>query len=425
VVIVTNLTHPARGRAGILAAACALAALLVPVGTPAHAEPPEARRRKVQRQLQAQEQDVHESTAVVRRAAAALRKAEAALPGAQAKLAAARGQLAAARAAATRAAAGVAVARHAARVAQKGLDDANAELEDNRDAIEDMARSAYMTGGLGQLNVILGAATPEDLMDRQIFVQRAMRNQNAAIHGASAARAKIASQTARLEARLQDVRRRQTAADAAVKHVEKVARAAAEAEAEVRAHVAAREAALGVAERHRAAERKHYLKLRRESARLARLIRKIERRRAAARRRAARAGRRSAPPRDRGSGLSWPTSGPLTSSFGYRMHPIYRYRRLHTGIDIGAPWGQSVHAAAGGVVTFAGQMSGYGNIILISHGGLTTGYAHLSAIHVRSGRSVSRGTVVGRIGSTGASTGPHLHFETRINGTPVNPMRYF
>jgi murein DD-endopeptidase MepM/ murein hydrolase activator NlpD len=422
---VTNLTYARPRRAAALGAICLLGALVAPVGPPAHAEPPRERRRQVQREMKEQQEDVHESTAAVRRAAVALRKAEAALPGARAKLAAARGQLAAARAAATRAAAEVDVAKQAAEIARKGLEQANVELQANHDAIEDMARSTYMTGGMGAINVILEATTVSEMVDRQVYVQHAMRNQNAAIHGASAARAKIASQTARLEARLQEVERRQKAADAAVKHVVKVAQAAAAAEAEVRAQVAARGRALAVAERHRSAEAAHYLRLRQESARLAALIRKIEQQRRAAARRAARAGRRSSGPRDNGSGLSWPTSGPLTSSFGYRMHPIYHYRRLHAGIDIGAPWGQSVHAAAGGVVTFAGGMGGYGNMVLVSHGGLTTGYAHLSAITVRRGAHVSRGSVVGRIGSTGSSTGPHLHFETRVNGSPVNPMRYF
>jgi murein DD-endopeptidase MepM/ murein hydrolase activator NlpD len=121
----------------------------------------------------------------------------------------------------------------------------------------------------------------------------------------------------------------------------------------------------------------------------------------------------------------WPTPGPLTSSYGWRVHPIFGTRRLHAGIDIGAPSGQSVRAAAGGVVSYSGWMGGYGNIVLIDHGRLTTAYAHLSARSVRVGQSVSRGGTIGRVGSTGNSTGPHLHFETRLGGSPVNPMNYF
>ena len=128
----------------------------------------------------------------------------------------------------------------------------------------------------------------------------------------------------------------------------------------------------------------------------------------------------------RGGGqLMWPASGPITSGFGYRIHPIFGTRTLHAGIDIGAAYGSSVWAADGGTVTFVGVMSGYGNVVVVDHGGgLATTYNHLSAFSVSSGQSVSRGQQVGAVGCTGYCTGPHLHFEVRVNGTPVDPMPY-
>lgn len=131
------------------------------------------------------------------------------------------------------------------------------------------------------------------------------------------------------------------------------------------------------------------------------------------------------PPPSGGGQLSWPTSGPLTSPFGYRVHPIFGDTRLHAGIDIGAPYGAGVYAAGDGRVSYAGAMSGYGNVIVIDHGGgLATTYNHLSGLSVSSGQSVSRGTQVGAVGCTGYCTGPHLHFEVRVNGAPVDPMPY-
>jgi murein DD-endopeptidase MepM/ murein hydrolase activator NlpD len=119
-----------------------------------------------------------------------------------------------------------------------------------------------------------------------------------------------------------------------------------------------------------------------------------------------------------GAGLIWPVRGPVTSGFGMR------WGRMHQGIDISAGSGTAIRAAKAGTVTFAGTMSGYGNVITIAHaGGLTTLYAHQSRLAVTGG-SVSQGQVIGYVGSTGHSTGPHLHFETRAGGSPQNPMRY-
>jgi len=119
------------------------------------------------------------------------------------------------------------------------------------------------------------------------------------------------------------------------------------------------------------------------------------------------------------SGMSWPAEGPLTSGFGTR------WGRLHSGIDIGAGYGASVSAAKGGTVILAGYNGGYGNCVVINHGGgLSTLYGHLSSVDVSEGESVDGGDFIGEVGSSGNSTGPHLHFETRIDGDAENPMRY-
>jgi murein DD-endopeptidase MepM/ murein hydrolase activator NlpD len=116
---------------------------------------------------------------------------------------------------------------------------------------------------------------------------------------------------------------------------------------------------------------------------------------------------------------------PITSGFGWRYHPILHYSRMHTGVDFGASYGTRIHAAADGIVIGAQRMGGYGNVVILDHGGgFATVYAHCSAILVSRGEKVARGQVIARVGATGLATGPHLHFEVRINGHPVNPIRY-
>ena len=124
--------------------------------------------------------------------------------------------------------------------------------------------------------------------------------------------------------------------------------------------------------------------------------------------------------------MIWPTDATaITSPFGSRTHPIFGSTRFHSGIDIGADYGDSVHAADGGVVISAGWLGGYGKAVIIDHGnGISSLYGHNSELLVSEGQSVRKGQVISRVGSTGDSTGPHLHFEVRQNGSPVNPMGY-
>ncbi len=121
----------------------------------------------------------------------------------------------------------------------------------------------------------------------------------------------------------------------------------------------------------------------------------------------------------------WPVVGPITSSFGEREDPFNGEGAFHAGIDISSTFGQPVRAAADGVVIAAGLASGYGREILVDHGnGMQTLYGHLSGFAVTSGEQVKRGQIIGYVGTSGRSTGPHLHYEVRIRNSPVNPHKY-
>ncbi len=129
-----------------------------------------------------------------------------------------------------------------------------------------------------------------------------------------------------------------------------------------------------------------------------------------------------------GGVLSWPTPGytRISSPYGYRIHPIYKVRKFHTGIDIDAPSGATIIAANSGRVIMAGWNGGYGNCVIIDHGGgLATLYAHQSKILVQVGDYLKKGDTVGKVGSTGLSTGPHLHFEVRKSGNTSDPLAYY
>jgi murein DD-endopeptidase MepM/ murein hydrolase activator NlpD len=121
----------------------------------------------------------------------------------------------------------------------------------------------------------------------------------------------------------------------------------------------------------------------------------------------------------------WPVSGTITDEFGNRRDPFTRRLKYHTGMDLGADYGKSIKAAAGGKVIMVDYIYGTGRTVKISHGnGITTLYGHCSKILVEEGQIVEKGEVIAKVGSTGRSTGPHLHFEVQLYGTPVDPLKY-
>jgi murein DD-endopeptidase MepM/ murein hydrolase activator NlpD len=367
---------------------------------------------------------LEDSTVAVRRAAASLSAVAAQLPGAQHDVAVARGELAGAQARLDEANTSVRRAELATAAAQRQVDEASAKVAQGRAAVGLLARRSYQQGPLGDMRQMLATGSPQDLVDRVSLLQQVFRGQNDALHGLSVGRLHLASATAGLALQQKDLEKARAAAAAGEEKARTVAVRAEQAANRVAQLVALRKSALADAQAARADDLKEYQAAQAASKALAERLRKAARARALAAARSHHSIARSSTAR-----FLWPTDGHFTSPFGWRVHPIFGDLRFHAGIDIGAPYGTSVWSADDGTVVYAGYASGYGTLVLISHGtvdgkDITTGYAHMSALLVSPGQHVARGEQVGRVGNEGNSTGPHLHFEVRIDGNPVDPLNW-
>ena len=267
----------------------------------------------------------------------------------------------------------------------------------------------YEHGDLGYLSVLMNSKSFSDFVERWQDLglliaanQRAVRERKAAEKTVATAQQNLQAAQAALEAQQLAEQRARNQLDMLAQERENLVAVADQQRHQVAGQVAEIED-LSAA----------------EEAQLVALIREHEAQMAAAQRAAG-----IVPPSAPGV-LGWPVTGVITSPFGWRRSPFGRSPEFHQGLDIGANMGTPVTAAASGTIISAGWYGGYGNYILIDHGGgMSTGYGHLSRIYVANGQQVQRGQAIGAVGSTGASTGPHLHFEVRISGKPVDPTGY-
>jgi len=406
------------------------------------------------------------ATATARQAVLDLATVKSQLPQAQATATAARARLDGAQALAASAAREVGTARAAVGQAAAAAAAARGRLAARRSEADRLARAAYESGPITEVQTYLAASNPGDLADRAELLRFAGRSTRRQLLDLAGGAADVAVQERLAADAVRALAGRQAAAAAATTEARRAAAAGDAAVATVAALVATRAGALSTAQAQEAQDHNRLATLQGESDRVGVLLATAQAQQArqaavaraaasasaaaaavasasaasaASAAAAAAAARRPGPvvpvpppvpigppaPVAAGTGLLWPTAGPQTSGFGYRVDPVTGERSLHAGIDIGAPIGQSIVAAEAGTVVFAGEETGYGNYTCIDHGGgFATCYAHQSAILVTVGQPVARGEVIGRVGSTGYSTGPHLHFETRVNGTPVDPDGY-
>lgn len=396
--------------------------------------------RRIEEQARAELQG---STAAVQAAGVELARVAAELPGAEQAASVARGELAGARAKAAAARAAADRAERARVAAAAEVDRADAEVQRTRDEVDALARMAYQRGRLGGVGEVLSATEPQDALVRSEMLRSVFRSGTASLDRITSARLALAATRARLAAEEKAAAAARARADDEEARATRLSVAAAAAVQRVQGLIAARQSALATAESARADDRRAYEKAQAESRAMAEKIRRAEAaaraaaarvaaerkaRDAAARAAAARAGQNAgggAQAVRQDAGWRWPTNGRITSRYGWRTHPIYGDRRFHAGVDIAGGAGALIVATEDAVVLSAGPAGGYGNYTVLSHGdNVTSTYAHQSAILVRAGQTVRRGQVIGRVGSTGNVTGPHLHFEIRVNGDPVDPLRY-
>ena len=294
-----------------------------------------------------------------------------------------------------------------------------AYLKTRQDVLNRRVRAIYMHGQLNYLEVILGANSFSDFANRVELLKRVIRSDYNLILEIQKQKAAIEAKKAQLE---EDKQQLDTLAAEAEKTRQEIAKKKAE-----------QQKVLDAAKSNKAAAAQMEQDL---NAQLA-SVRNLIQQRLAAAEAARQAAQQQAASDDEGGGgsddnyvqgtgaMGWPCSGPITSPFGYRTHPIFGTTIFHAGIDIGVDYGTPIHAADSGVVVYSGWISGYGNAVIIDHGGgISTLYGHNQSLAVSEGQSVSKGSVIAYAGSTGNSTGPHCHFEVDVNGSPVNPMGY-
>jgi murein DD-endopeptidase MepM/ murein hydrolase activator NlpD len=390
---------------------------------------PSTQKQQVDGQLHAAAGDVASADAAVAAASAKVTAVRTQLAAAQSVLASAQGQLHAADLEYQRLTAITNQARAKAVRAQHAVDVATEHLNATRRNLVQAARTAFVDGPAGQLAALVHATDPSSLADGLGLLQHVMDAKTGQLSAVRKAEQVLAAK------KLVLVEAEHTAADAQSAAAVEVGRrkglvlSAQQATAKVADLQKQEQTVLAAARTTAGAAQSRYSGLQAESERLgAVLAARAAAAKAAAARAAANSGGAAPPPTSTGpssGGLIMPVAGYYSSGFGYRIDPISGASGFHPGQDIAAPTGTPIYAATSGEVTIAGWEGGYGNYTCISRDAdFATCYGHQSAIFVSVGQYVTQGQHIGNVGTTGYSTGPHLHFEVRIDGTPVNPLPY-
>ncbi|GGM34776.1 peptidoglycan DD-metalloendopeptidase family protein [Dactylosporangium sucinum] len=389
-------------------------------------------KSRVDRQLQETEATLEAATDRAKAAAAERQAAQAALPGAEAGLADAKGQVIGAEAAVRQAQRDEDAAGAVVTEADGEYAAARERVDQERADASVFVAAVYKGSGFVMVNSVLESGSPSDLALRIAYLDKIGAESRRAVDAVTAARMAAKQRGAAAELARQ---RLEAATDAARRRLEesRAAQAAAErAAADVQALLDRSAKAEAAANAEREAVLARYRQLKVDSDRIGAELRAAAA--AETRPKTTKSGP-AAPPANTavaprtGAFFVMPVRGWKSSNFGMRFDPVYKVYQLHAGIDVAAGGGQPIVAAGDGRVVRAGWAGGNGNYTCIHHGtyqgkGLATCYGHQSAILVKVGQQVHRGELIGRVGTTGASTGNHLHFEVRLNGTPVQPLNW-
>ena len=354
-----------------------------------------------------------EASEAVVAAAESLKDAQAKLPAARETMALASAKEVEAKGVYNKAAGDLVTAKLAYAAALVKVTSKEAEISQLQKKVDQFARSVYQQGPTSQWEIILESESPSDLTVRLQNIKAVSLSTAKSLDNLLGAKEQLVSDAATAEEVRLDMQRVADIAAQALIDAQNAADRAAAAKVEVDKLVKQESAALKIAEDDKAAVQKQYDELRAEQLRIAAL---------------AKAAGTQGPVDPQATGpLSWPLPGRAAGgSVGWRIHPVYKYKSCHTGVDSGAPSGTPIRAAASGVVLSTTVSRAYGNMTLIDHGdGMVTMYAHQSQFGVSPGQAVGNQDVIGYVGSTGFSTGPHLHFEVHLNGVPYNPMGWF
>lgn len=309
------------------------------------------------------------------------------------------------------------------------LEETQKEKEEKYEIFKKRLRVMYEYGDMAYVDVLLGSNSVADLVTRMEYVNTIAKSDRELVDELEAVEIEIQKQIVKIEEERLEVDKLRKEAQTETNNLKK---ASDEKEAEVKKLQSTKAGYEKQMSELEAASNSIEAQIKAAEA----AARKKAAEEEAARKAAAAAGNSSsassdstsstiAAPKYTGGKFTRPCNGSVTSNFGYRIHPIFGTKKLHKGIDFGVATGSPIFAAEDGVVISSGWQSGYGNTVVISHGGgVSTLYAHNSSLSVSSGQRVTRGQQIARAGSTGNSTGPHCHFEVRVNGSVTNPAPY-